>query len=76
MYFLAKVGVVTPELLVKNRKYAVLVAFVISAILTTSDVFSQVLLAVPLFLLFEVSIFIAKRVASGREAADEPDQDA
>ena len=67
MYFLAKVGVVTPELLVKNRKYAVLAAFVISAILTQSDVFSQVLLAVPLFLLFEVSIFVAKRVASGRE---------
>jgi sec-independent protein translocase protein TatC len=76
MYFLAKVGVVTPELLVKNRKYAVLVAFVLAAILTTSDVFSQVLLAVPLFLLFEVSIFIAKRVASGREAADEQDEDA
>ena len=49
MYFLAKVGVVTPEFLVKNRKYAVLAAFVISAILTPPDVFSQVLLAVPLF---------------------------
>jgi sec-independent protein translocase protein TatC len=75
MYFLAKVGVVTPELLIKNRKYAVLAAFVISAILTPPDVFSQVLLAVPLFLLFEVSIFVAKRVASGRETADGPDQD-
>jgi sec-independent protein translocase protein TatC len=75
MYFLAKVGVVTPEFLIKNRKYAVLAAFVISAILTPPDVFSQVLLAVPLFLLFEVSIFVAKRVASGRETADGPDQD-
>jgi sec-independent protein translocase protein TatC len=72
MYFLAKVGVVTPELLVKNRKYAVLVAFVIAAILTPPDVFSQVLLAVPLFLLFEVSIFVAKRVAAGRETGDGP----
>ena len=70
MYFLAKVGVVTPEFLVKNRKYAVLLAFVIAAILTPPDVFSQVLLAVPLFLLFEVSIFVAKRVASGRETGD------
>jgi len=70
MYFLAKVGVVTPEFLIKNRKYAVLVAFILSAILTPPDVFSQVLLAVPLFLLFEVSIFIAKRVASGRETGD------
>ena len=72
MYFLAKVGVVTPEFLVKNRKYAVLLAFVVAAILTPPDVFSQVLLAVPLFLLFEVSIFVAKRVASGRETGDGP----
>jgi sec-independent protein translocase protein TatC len=70
MYFLAKVGVVTPEFLVKNRKYAVLVAFTISAILTPPDVFSQILLAIPLFLLFEVSIFVAKRVASGQENAE------
>jgi sec-independent protein translocase protein TatC len=75
MYFLAKVGVVTPEFLVKNRKYAVLVAFIISAILTPPDVFSQILLAVPLFLLFEASIVVAKRVASGRETADGPEQD-
>jgi sec-independent protein translocase protein TatC len=75
MYFLAKVGVVTPAFLVKNRKYALLVAFTIAAILTPPDVFSQVLLAIPLFLLFEVSIFVAKRVASGREAADGQEED-
>jgi sec-independent protein translocase protein TatC len=75
MYFLAKVGVVTPEFLVKNRKYAVIVAFAISAILTPPDVFSQVLLAVPLFLLFEVSIFVAKRVASEGETRDGSDQE-
>jgi sec-independent protein translocase protein TatC len=69
MYFLTKVGVVTPEFLVKNRKYAVLAAFTISAILTPPDVFSQILLAVPLFLLFEVSIFVAKRVAAGQDHA-------
>ena len=64
MYFLTKIGLVTPEFLVKNRKYAFLAAFVIAAILTPPDVFSQVLLAVPLFLLFEVSIFVAKRVTA------------
>jgi sec-independent protein translocase protein TatC len=74
MYFLTKVGVITPEFLVKNRKYAVIAAFAISAILTPPDVFSQVLLAVPLFLLFEVSIFVAKRVAAGREADDGREQ--
>jgi sec-independent protein translocase protein TatC len=74
MYFLTKVGVVTPAFLVKNRKYAVLAAFIISAVLTPPDVFSQVLLAVPLFLLFEASIFVAKRVGSAREAADGQDE--
>jgi sec-independent protein translocase protein TatC len=48
----------------------VLAAFTISAILTPPDVFSQILLAIPLFLLFEVSIFVAKRVASGQENAE------
>jgi sec-independent protein translocase protein TatC len=72
MYFLTKIGVVTPAFLVKNRKYALLAAFVVSAVLTPPDVFSQVLLAVPLFLLFEVSIYVAKRVASQREGSDEP----
>jgi sec-independent protein translocase protein TatC len=70
MYFLTKVGVVTPELLVKNRKYALLAAFIIAAVLTPPDVFSQILLAVPLFLLFEVSILVAKRVTSARDVTD------
>jgi sec-independent protein translocase protein TatC len=74
VYFLAKVGVVTPEFLVQNRKYALLAAFIVSAILTPPDVFSQVLLAVPLYLLFEVSIFVAKRVGAGRETVNGPEQ--
>jgi sec-independent protein translocase protein TatC len=68
MYFLAKLGIITPAFLVANRKYAILVAFVISAVLTPPDVFSQILLAIPLFLLFEVSIFVAKRVAPRQDA--------
>ena len=71
IYFLTKVGVVTPEFLVKNRKYALLAAFIIAAVLTPPDVFSQILLAVPLFLLFEVSILVAKRVTSARDVGDE-----
>jgi sec-independent protein translocase protein TatC len=72
IYFLTKVGVVTPAFLVKNRKYALLAAFIIAAVLTPPDVFSQVLLAVPLYLLFEASIYVAKYVTSQREEADAP----
>jgi sec-independent protein translocase protein TatC len=70
MYFLTKIGLVTPEFLIKNRKYAFLAAFIVAAVLTPPDVFSQVLLAVPLFLLFEVSIFVAKRVTATSAGTD------
>lgn len=57
MVFLGKIGVVDKPFLVKNRKYAVLAAFVVAAILTpTPDVVNQLLLVGPLLLLYEVSI--------------------
>lgn len=72
MYFLTKVGVVTPAFLIQNRKYAFLAAFVVSAILTPPDALSQILLAIPLFLLFEASILVAKRVTAAKSPNDEP----
>ncbi|MBI3454875.1 MAG: twin-arginine translocase subunit TatC [Candidatus Rokubacteria bacterium] len=62
----ARLGVVTPEFLARNRKYAILINFVIAAILTpTPDAFNQLLMAGPLCLLYEVGI-IAARVFGGR----------
>ncbi len=57
---LALAGVVTPKQLASNRKYAVLVGFVAAAILTPPDATSQVMLAVPLCLLYELSIWISR----------------
>ncbi|MGA2193612.1 MAG: twin-arginine translocase subunit TatC [Nitrospirota bacterium] len=58
---LSKLGLVTPKFLSKNRKYAVLLAFVVAAILTpTPDAFNQCLMAVPLLLLYEMGIIMAK----------------
>ncbi len=55
--FLARLGIVTVEFLRKNRKYAILLIFVVAAILTpTPDIFNQLLMAVPLIFLYEVSI--------------------
>ena len=70
MVFLGKIGVVNKSFLVKNRKYAVLIAFVAAAILTpTPDVVNQLLMAGPLVLLYEVSIvavaIFAKKTISG-----------
>jgi sec-independent protein translocase protein TatC len=57
MVFLAKIGVVDVAFLNKNRKYAILINFIIAAILTpTPDVVNQMLMGVPLLVLYEVSV--------------------
>lgn len=55
--FMARLGIVTVDFLKKNRKYAILLFFAVSAILTPPDVVSQIMMALPLMLLYEVSIF-------------------
>ena len=59
IFFLAKIGLVTPELLRKKRKYALLLMFVVGAILTPPDVVSQVMLALPLIALYEFGIIVS-----------------
>ena len=58
--FLTKIGILKPAILTKNRKYAVLVIFLLSAILTPPDVVTQVLMAVPLMILYEISVIASK----------------
>jgi len=58
--FLAKLGIVSVDFLKKNRKYAVLLIFTGAAILTPPDVITQVLMALPLMILYEISIIGAK----------------
>jgi len=67
----ARMGVVTPQLLAKNRKYAVLGAFIMAAVLTpTPDAFNQALMAGPLIILYEIGIISARIFARrGKPAA-------
>jgi sec-independent protein translocase protein TatC len=58
--FLARLGVVSVDFLKKNRKYAILIFFVGAAILTPPDVVTQVMMALPLMLLYEISIIGAR----------------
>lgn len=58
MLFLNKLGIVNPKMLRKNRKYAVLIIFIVAAVLTPPDVFTQIMMAIPLLILYELSIFI------------------
>ena len=59
-YLLGKLGVISSTILKYYRKYAIVVIFLIAAILTPPDIFSQVMLAVPLLALYEISIIILK----------------
>lgn len=60
MLFLSRLGILNPHKLVKIRKYAYFTLFVIAAFITPPDLFSHLFTTVPLFLLYELSIFISK----------------
>jgi len=66
--FLAKLGLVSVGFLKKNRKYAILLFFVGAAILTPPDVVTQVMMALPLMVLYEISIIGAKIFGKKKEA--------
>lgn len=61
VYFLSKVGLLSPALMKKHRKLAFVIILAVAAIITPPDVFSQIMVGLPLFLLYEVSINISKR---------------
>ncbi len=67
VYFLTKVGIITPAFMRKNRKYMLVIILTLSAIITPPDVFSQILVCIPMFGLYELSIKIANRVYKKRE---------
>lgn len=62
IYFLSKLGLVDPPFLKKNRKYAIVLILILSAVITPPDVASQIIVAIPVLILYEVSIFISKIV--------------
>lgn len=62
VYFLAKYGIANPAWLKKQRRVMIVVILILSAIITPPDIISQVMVCIPLLLLYEVSIVVAKRV--------------
>jgi sec-independent protein translocase protein TatC len=59
IYFLTKLGLVTPDFLRKYRKYAIVIVLIVAAIVTPPDVVSQITVAIPMLLIYEASIFIS-----------------
>jgi sec-independent protein translocase protein TatC len=58
--FLTQIGVIAPSVLIKHRRIAIVSVFIVAAILTPPDAFTQILLAFPLLVLYELSIIISK----------------
>jgi len=62
MFFLAKVGLMSPDFLRRNRKYAIVIILILAGIITPPDVISQVICTIPLMLLYEISIWLTAKV--------------
>ncbi len=75
IFFLARMGVVDHKMLARNRKFALLAAFLIGAMLTPPDVFSQTALALPFVVLYEIGIIVARLFGKRRQEEEEPEQE-
>jgi len=67
IYFLSKVGLITPDFLRNYRRHSIVIIFILAAVITPPDVFSQILVSLPLLALYEISIFISAWVARNNE---------
>lgn len=71
VFVLSKAGILTPSFMREYRRHSVIVILIVAAIITPSpDIFSQIIVALPLFLLYEVGIFVSARIERQRKAEE------
>ena len=70
VYFLSRIGVLTPEFLRAKRRYAIVILFILAEVITPPDLFSCLLVFIPLYILFEVSVSISGRVVRAKRKRD------
>lgn len=70
IFFLSKMGLVTVDFLRRRRPFAILMAFIIGAILTPPDIVSQIMMSIPLIVLYEIGIIVAVMGRRKKSAAD------
>ena len=68
VYFLTKIGMLTPDFMKRNRKYMYVIMLILAAIITPPDMFSQVLVVFPLIILYEFSIGVSNRIYKKSQA--------
>jgi sec-independent protein translocase protein TatC len=75
--FLTRFGILTPQWLSKQRKYAILICFIVAAALTPSpDPFSQIMMALPMYILYEVSIVVSRLTRAKKDARQKAEEEA
>jgi len=73
VFFMTKIGLITPDSMKRFRKFAILSSFILSAILTPPDVATQIMMALPIIILYELSILISKGIyRKKKEGSEEP----
>ena len=72
---LVKVGATTPENLARKRPYIIVGAFAVGMLMTPPDIFSQTMLAIPVWILFELGLYFARFIARKSEQEDAADQE-
>ncbi len=68
---LVRMGIATPDTLAEKRPYIIIAAFIMGMLLTPPDIFSQTMLAVPVWLLFELGLLAARRIKPSNDDADD-----
>ncbi len=71
VFFLTKIGLVTPEFLKRYRKHSLVVVLILAAIITPPDIASQVIVAIPILILYEISITVSKIVLKKQQKNEE-----
>jgi len=74
IFFLARMGIVDYKFLARNRKFALLLAFILGAVLTPPDLFSQTSIALPFIILYEVGIIVARLFGKKKVVEDDEDE--
>ena len=71
LFFMTKIGLVTPRKLARMRRYAIVACFIVAAIITpTPDAFTQCMMAIPMIILYEVGIIVSRLASRRKDDAD------
>ena len=74
-FFLTKIGILTPEFLRSKRRYGIVIIFILAAMLTPPDIMTQLMLAGPLVILYEISIWVSRLVARKKREEEEREEE-